>query len=273
MPDRTERVRAAIVRLRKPSSGPTAGRRRASLGCGRRTSLRDQPPSLTCISARSDAAIASIRDLTRSRSMLRRPCGSWLAAFAPSANASAIDFRATKTVWLCPYKDRYDGRPGLASSAARTLPGKPATSSSRISLIACAGSDSGRWSDWQSAKRRLDHRVDNAGLPRIAGCGHLARHRLRQDGRTEPIGDHRGQGARGFDFGHDFRRLPQRGECLVHHLADRIVGTRQDRDRCPPAWRAGLRPAELIMLPRPTRYSCSRNSGRNARPCTAVLPP
>ena len=79
------------------------------------------------------------------------------------------------------------------------------TSSSRMSLTACAGSDSGRWSDWQSASGASIDRLDDPRQPGRRGRHHLARHRLRQDRRAQPLRDHRGQRAGGFDLRHDAR--------------------------------------------------------------------
>src|SRR5450755_3930705 len=64
---------------------------------------------------------------------------------------------------------------------ATALPGSAATSSRRISLIACAGSDSGKWSDWHSASGasitgsmiRDCHALHEAAISRAIDSGRI----------------------------------------------------------------------------------------------------
>ena len=188
---------AAGVRRR---SRPAGARRREPAAVPRLTSRSVSPLLLYSSSARSEAASASISCLDKVPVHAHTPayaaCSRRLRAHGAAA-IRRIGFAAIGArLWRAGIAAVRAAKPRSPRQTRR-----PARAGSSWTIS--AGSDKGRWSDWQSVsgasitgltmRRHQDGRSPATSRAMDAG----------QDRRPQPVGDHRLESHRRFHFGHD----------------------------------------------------------------------
>ena len=139
-------------------------------------------------------------------------------------------------------------------------------------MTACAGSDSGRWSDWHSASgasiagstMRDCQAPQAATTSRAIDSGRMVAPSPSAMTAVSVLADSISATTRGA--------MPAPHEGLVDHLAHDVVGARQVQVHLAQiGQRHGL--GRRRHDAGPDQEQLLRSSGRNVRPCTVALPP